>query len=75
MKRAMQKRRSISFMAWVTVLTIIAIGAAVKAVPLKMTEAQFKRQMEEAIQQDREAQTLANALFAEARYRAREVGK
>lgn len=60
-------------MAWVTVLAIIAIGAAVKAVPLETTEAQFKRQMEEAIQQDREAQTLANALFAEAHYRAREV--
>lgn len=62
-------------MAWATVLTIIAIGAAVKAVPLEMTEAQFKRQMEEAIQQDREAQTLAQALFAEANYRAREVGR
>lgn len=67
----MKKHRSISFMAWVTVLSVVAIGAAVTAIPPDMAPEQLEKELTEARQQERETKTLADALFIEAHYRAR----
>lgn len=65
----MNKTRSITVMAAVTIL----IGTAMYGVAAheEMTEEKLAAQVKQAIEEDREAKTLAAALFAESHYRAR----
>ena len=66
----MKKHRSISFMAWPIIIAIVAIAATVSAIP-DMTPEQLEAELAAAAQEEREAATLAQALFEESRYRAR----
>ena len=69
--------RTVYFMAWVTILLILGGVSACSiygpsfASSQPMTEAQLAQEMSKAMQEDREAATLAAALFAEANYRAK----
>lgn len=65
----MGKTRSVIFMALITFL----VGGTMYGVAAReeMTEERLAAEMTQALQEDREAQTLAAALFAESHYRAR----
>lgn len=64
----MKKTRSITVMAALTLL--IATAMYCVAGHQEMTEKQLAAEMEKALQEDREAQTLAAALFSTSHRRA-----